>query len=200
MSLCGLCGFPRPYFEISKSLQSSGHYNAGGQRPCAEDICKAVGSEYVSVKKKLLVRPIEHGTVIDHINAGQALNVMRIIGIARSTVSVVSIAMNVTSKQMGLKDIVKIEGKELNSKQVDKISLISPDATINIIRNYDVVSKYNVELPEEIIGIVRCNNPDCITNSDEPVASSFTVTKKPVILRCKYCDHIISEEIAEQLI
>jgi aspartate carbamoyltransferase regulatory subunit len=154
----------------------------------------------MSVKKELLVRPIEHGTVIDHINAGQALNVMRIIGIARSTGSVVSIAMNVASKQMGLKDIVKIEGKELNSQQVDKISLISPDATINIIRNYDVVSKYNVELPGEIIGIVRCNNPDCITNSDEPVASSFTVTKKPVILRCNYCNHIISEEIAEQLI
>ncbi|RZN14391.1 MAG: aspartate carbamoyltransferase regulatory subunit [Methanosarcinales archaeon] len=152
------------------------------------------------VKKELLVRPIEHGTVIDHINAGQALNVIRIIGIAGSTGSVVSIAMNVASKQMELKDIVKIEGRELSSKQVDKISLISPDATINIIRNYDVISKYNVELPEEITGIVRCNNPDCITNSDEPVASSFTVTKKPVILRCKYCDHIISEEIAEQLI
>ncbi len=93
----------------------------------------------MSVKKELLVRPIEHGTVIDHINAGQALNVMRIIGIARSTGSVVSIAMNVASKEMGLKDIVKIEGRELDSKQVDKISLISPDATINIIRNYDVV-------------------------------------------------------------
>jgi aspartate carbamoyltransferase regulatory subunit len=154
----------------------------------------------MKVKKELLVRPIEHGTVIDHITAGQALNVLRIIGIKSGTSAVVSVAMNVPSKHMGLKDIVKIEGRELDSEEVDKIALISPDATINIIRNYSVVSKYKVELPAEIHGIVRCKNPNCITNTNEPVLSNFTVTRNPVMLRCKYCDYIISEEIAEQLI
>jgi len=154
----------------------------------------------VTLKNGLLIRSIEHGTVIDHITAGQALSVMRIIGIKSGTSAVVSVAMNVPSRAMGLKDIVKIEGRELDSREVDKISLISPDATINIIRDYAVVSKYTVELPSEIRGIVRCRNPNCITNSDEPVASDFTVTKNPVTLRCRYCDHIIVSDIAEQLI
>lgn len=152
------------------------------------------------MRKELLVRPIEHGTVIDHITAGQALNVLRIIGITSGTRSVVSVAMNVPSKHMGLKDIVKIEGRELDSKEVDKISLISPDATINIIRNYEVVLKSRVELPDEICGIVRCANPNCITNTDEPVVACFSVRRKPVMLRCRYCDYVISEDIAEQLI
>ena len=152
------------------------------------------------MKNGLLIRSIKQGTVIDRITAGQALSVMRIIGIKSGTGAVVSVAMNVPSDELGLKDIVKIEGREIDSREVDKISLISPDATINIIRDYAVVSKYTVELPGEIRGIVRCGNPNCITNTGEPVASAFTVAKDPVMLRCRYCDHIILDEIAEQLI
>ncbi|TAN47218.1 MAG: aspartate carbamoyltransferase regulatory subunit [Candidatus Methanoperedens sp.] len=146
------------------------------------------------------VRRIEHGTVIDHITAGQALNVLRILGVSGTTSAVVSVAMNVPSGAIGSKDIVKVEDRELEEEEVDRISLIAPNATINIIRDYEVIEKYRVELPERLEGVVKCSNPNCISNTNEPVISKFLVNKKPVELRCIYCDHVISEGIAEHLI
>ena len=151
-------------------------------------------------KKELRVRPIEKGTVIDHITAGQALNVLRILGISGTTTAVVSAAMNVPSGVMGHKDIVKVEDRELEEEEVDRISLIAPGATINIIRDFEVIEKYRVDLPERLEGVVKCSNPNCISNTNEPVISKFAVNKKPVELRCIYCDHVISEGIAEHLI
>jgi aspartate carbamoyltransferase regulatory subunit len=153
-----------------------------------------------SSKKEMRVRPIKQGTVIDHIRGGQALNVLKILGIYGTTEAVVSVAMNVPSGFLGQKDIVKVEVRELEEKEVDRISLIAPDATINIIRDYEVIEKHRVDLPERIDGLVRCNNPNCISNTNEPVISKFMVNKKPVELRCVYCDHVISEGIAEHLI
>lgn len=151
-------------------------------------------------KKEMRVRRIKHGTVIDHITAGQALNVLRILGISGTTTAVVSVALNVSSGVLGLKDIVKVEDRELEEKEVDRISLIAPNATINIIRDFEVIEKYRVDLPEKLEGVVKCSNPNCISNTNEPVISKFIVNKKPVELRCIYCDHVISEGIAEHLI
>jgi aspartate carbamoyltransferase regulatory subunit len=95
---------------------------------------------------------------------------------------------------------VKVEERELKEKEVDRIALIAPDATINIIRDFEVIEKYRVDLPERIDGVVKCNNPNCISNTREPVISKFMVNKKPVELRCVYCDHVIYEGIAEHLI
>ncbi|MCZ7398333.1 MAG: aspartate carbamoyltransferase regulatory subunit [Candidatus Methanoperedens sp.] len=153
-----------------------------------------------SAKKEMRVRPIKHGTVIDHITAGQALNVLRILGISGTSTAVVSVAMNVPSGVLGLKDIVKVEDRELKEEEVDRISLIAPNATINIIRDFEVIEKHKVELPERLEGVVKCDNPNCISNTNEPVISKFAVNKKPVELRCIYCDHVISEGIAEHLI
>ena len=88
--------------------------------------------------KELKVTPIKDGTVIDHITPGRALKVLRILKIPESTSSVVSVAMNVSGK-MGKKDIVKVENRELDPKELDKIALIAPKATINIIRDYEVI-------------------------------------------------------------
>jgi aspartate carbamoyltransferase regulatory subunit len=153
-----------------------------------------------SLKKGMRVRPIKHGTVIDHITAGQALNVLKILGISGTTTAVVSVAMNVPSGVLEKKDIVKIEDRELKETEVDRISLIAPNATINIIRDFEVIDKHRVELPEQLEGVMKCDNPNCISNTVEPVISKFTVNKKPVELRCIYCDHVISEGIAEHLI
>jgi aspartate carbamoyltransferase regulatory subunit len=152
------------------------------------------------IEKEMRVRRIEHGTVIDHITAGQALNVLRILGVSGTTSAVVSVAMNVPSGAIGSKDIVKVENRELEEKEVDRISLIAPNATINIIRDFEVIEKYRVDLPERLEGVVKCSNPNCISNTNEPVISKFLVNKKPVELRCIYCDHVISEGIAEHLI
>ncbi len=151
-------------------------------------------------EKEMRVRRIEHGTVIDHITAGQALNVLRILGISGTSKAVVSVAMNVPSGALGSKDIVKVEDRELEEEEVDRISLIAPNATINIIRDFEVIEKYRVDLPERLDGVVKCSNPNCISNTNEPVISKFLVNKKPVELRCIYCDHVISESIAEHLI
>jgi len=153
-----------------------------------------------SLNKEMRVRPIKNGTVIDHITAGQALNVLKILGISGTTTAVVSVAMNVPSKAMGSKDIVKVEDRELEQEEVDRVSLIAPNATINIIRDFEVIEKYRVDLPERLEGVMKCDNPNCISNTSEPVISKFTVNKKPVELRCIYCDHVISEGITEHLI
>ena len=138
--------------------------------------------------KELKVTPIKDGTVIDHITPGRALKVLHIFKIPESTVSVVSILMNVNGKK-GKKDIVKIENRELDPKEVDKIALIAPKATINIIRDYEVVKKHTVQLPEEVIGLTKCSNPTCITNTREPVESRFQVIcKDPVRIRCYFCE------------
>lgn len=148
--------------------------------------------------KELLISPIQHGTVIDHITAGEALNVLRILGITGTTAECLSIATNVTSGRIGKKDIVKIENRELRKEEVDRIALIAPKATINIIRNYDVYEKKGVTIPQHLHGVVRCPNPGCISNTKEPIQSSFEVTEKG--LQCEYCDWLITEDIADYIV
>ncbi|MFQ5909558.1 MAG: aspartate carbamoyltransferase regulatory subunit [Thermoplasmata archaeon] len=145
--------------------------------------------------RELKVTPIKNGTVIDHIPAGMALKVLKILGITdESSDSTVSVVMRVTSKKKELKDIVKVEDRELVEMEVDKIALVAPNATINIIRNYDVTQKHKVKLPEVAKGILRCQNPNCITNLREPVETEFTVTSKnPVRLRCVYCERELED-------
>ena len=152
-------------------------------------------------KKELRVRRIENGTVIDHITSGQALNVLRILGIPDSSQSVVSVMLNSQGKH-GNKDVVKIENRELNVREVDRIALIAPNATINIIRNYDVSQKNRVHIPGFVEGIVRCINPNCKSNSNEPITSKFNVNvdEEKLQLRCVYCGRIISENIGEHLL
>ncbi|HWQ19220.1 MAG TPA: aspartate carbamoyltransferase regulatory subunit [Methanotrichaceae archaeon] len=150
---------------------------------------------------ELKVRPIKSGTVIDHIAGGQALNVLKILGISGTTDATVSVIMNVASEKLGKKDIVKVEDRELKEAEVNRIALIAPDATINIIRDYKVVEKHAVDLPDLIIGVVRCQNPSCISNSSEPIKSRMLVkVRNPVVLRCVYCEQPLNEKIADYLI
>ena len=143
----------------------------------------------------LRVSKIKDGTVIDHITAGHALDVLKILGITGRVNSVVTVGMNVPSKTLGLKDMVKIEGRELKSEEVDKIALLAPHASINIIRNYKVVDKQLVRLPTEIRDTIKCANPACISNSKEPVKPTFYVeTQEPLRLRCHYCGYIMEKE------
>ena len=149
--------------------------------------------------KDFRVTPIRNGTVIDHIDTGQALKVLRIIGVTGDVQSTVSVLMHVPSKRDGWKDVVKVEDRELDPREVDKISLIAPKATINIIRDFNVAEKYQVKMPDLIKGAIKCSNPNCITNKCEPVEPAFIVeSKQPVVLRCQYCDRI-QEDFADRL-
>jgi aspartate carbamoyltransferase regulatory subunit len=150
---------------------------------------------------ELRVKPIKNGTVIDHIAGGQALNVLKILGISGTTDATVSVVMNVESKKLHKKDIVKVEDRELKEEEVNRIALIAPAATINIIRDYKVIEKRAVDLPDEIVGVVRCQNPSCISNTSEPIKSRMLVkAKNPVLLRCIYCEQPLTERIADYLI
>jgi len=152
--------------------------------------------------KEIKVAPIRNGTVIDHITAGQALNVLKILGISENNIgSTISVALRVPSKkEMGWKDVVKVEDRELYPGDVDRIALIAPNATIVIIRDFFVAEKYKVTLKDSITGLTKCSNPNCITNMGEPVDPQFAViSKEPPTLRCVYCDRILVN-ISENLL
>jgi aspartate carbamoyltransferase regulatory subunit len=151
--------------------------------------------------KELRVSKIKDGTVIDHISGGYALDVVKILGITGREKRVMTIAINVPSKRFKAKDIVKIEGRALNSQEVNRIALVAPHATINIICDYKVVEKLEVKLPKVIEGIVRCVNPACVSNSDEPVSSKFYVkSDEPLVLKCHYCGYILEKaDVLQQL-
>jgi len=146
-------------------------------------------------KKTLRVSKIKNGTVIDHITGGHALDVIKILGITGRVDGVVTVAMNVPSKKLKVKDMVKIEGRELKAEEVDRIALLAPHATINIVRNYKVAEKQRVKLPNVIRGIVKCANPACISNSTEPVQPTFYVDNEdPLRIRCHYCGYIMEKQ------
>ncbi len=149
----------------------------------------------MSVESRIVrVSKIKDGTVIDHISGGYALDVAKILGVTGHERQVVTIAINVPSKRMREKDIVKIEGRALSRQEVNRIALIAPKATINIVRNYEVVEKLEVQLPQVIEDIVKCVNPSCISNSNEPVAPKFYVeNEEPVLLKCHYCGYILEK-------
>lgn len=146
---------------------------------------------------QLRVSKIRDGTVIDHIPGGQALNVLAILGIDGTGGEEVSVGMNVPSSKLARKDVVKVEDRELSQDEVDVLSLIAPQATINIIREFDVVEKLRVERPARVVGVLSCPNANCITTADEPVEPTFDVLEDGV--RCAYCDTIIREDLAAHI-
>ena len=150
---------------------------------------------------ELRVSKIKNGTVIDHISGGYALDVVKILGITGKEKRVMTIAVNVPSKRFGVKDIVKIEGRALNSNEVNRIALVAPHASINFVKDYLVVEKLVVKLPNEITGIVKCVNPVCITNSEEPVVSKFSVESvEPLRLKCHYCGYALEKaDVLDQM-
>ncbi|MFB6292910.1 MAG: aspartate carbamoyltransferase regulatory subunit [Halonotius sp.] len=147
---------------------------------------------------ELHVSKIRDGTVIDHVTGGQALNVLSILGIDGSEGLSVSVGMNVPSDRLGTKDVVKVEDRELSQSEVDVISLIAPEATINIIRDYDVAEKNRVDRPESVVGLLSCPNRNCITDgTNEPVETKFDVVDEGV--RCTYCGTIIRDSLADHI-
>ena len=146
---------------------------------------------------ELRVSKIRDGTVIDHVEGGQALNVLAILGIDGSEGFGVSVGMNVPSDRLGRKDIVKVEERELSQSEVDVLSLIAPEATINIVRDFEVVEKNRVTRPDSVTGVLSCPNRNCITNADEPVETRFDVVADGV--RCDYCSTILRADIADHI-
>lgn len=145
------------------------------------------------MNKELVVAALENGTSIDHIPSDQVFKVVSLLQLDKLP-NRITIGSNLTSKKMGTKGIIKIADKFFKEDEINRIALVAPNVNLNIIKNYEVSEKKSVVVPDTIVGIVKCNNPKCITNN-EPMATRFDVVDKDKVeLRCHYCEIRIKKE------
>lgn len=144
--------------------------------------------------KTLLVSAIKDGTVIDHITAGRSLKIIELLRLP-SEQATVTVGMHLPSKRLKHKDLIKIENRELTQQEANEIAILSPECTINIIKNYTVTKKFPISIPDRIERVIVCPNPRCITNH-ESMNTVFLVqgTKKGIILACYYCEKMFDEK------
>ena len=148
----------------------------------------------MQTKKELAVAALREGTVIDHIPSQSLFKVVDLLGIQNLSSSV-TIGYNLDSQRMGKKGIIKVAGVFFPEETLNRIAVIAPNVVINIIRDYEVVEKLSVSLPDELKDIVSCSNPKCISNN-EPMHTRFHVVNGGALLRCHYCERIISRDEA----
>ena len=143
-------------------------------------------------RKELVVSALENGTVLDHIpakNVYKALDILNLKGIENQ----ITIGINLVSKVHGEKGIIKIADKFFEDEELNKLALIAPNATVNVIRGFKVVEKKTLETPAEVIGIAKCRNPKCVTNH-QPIKTRFATIQNgdEISLKCHYCEKISS--------
>ncbi len=138
-------------------------------------------------KNEMLVAAIKDGTVIDHIPANKTYQVVNLLKLENINTTV-TIGYNYLSKKLGRKGIIKVENKFFTEEEISRLSVVAPNIVLNVIKDYEVVEKKTVTTPDELRGIVKCNNPKCITNN-EPMQTLFhVVDKENGILKCHYCE------------
>ncbi|MBI4150023.1 aspartate carbamoyltransferase regulatory subunit [Candidatus Woesearchaeota archaeon] len=148
------------------------------------------------------VYAIANGVVIDHIPAKRALQVLEILGVhphmgeesAKLGGTIVTLGMNMESSKLGRKDIVKIENKELSKAELNKIALIAPEATVNIIRDSQVTEKFQIAIPSFLEHIVKCPNQNCITNHEAVKTKFVTITNNPLHIKCHFCERVVDQQ------
>lgn len=139
------------------------------------------------MKKERLVAAINNGTVIDHIPASKTYLVASLLGLDRET-NPVTIGYNYPSSKIGKKGIIKVSDRFFTSEEINKLSVVTPNIVISIIKDFEVIEKITVNTPETLVGIVRCNNPKCVTNN-EPMQTVFHISdKENRTIHCHYCD------------
>ncbi len=143
--------------------------------------------------KTLQVSAIKNGTVIDHIPPDNLFKVISILGLEKISTQI-TFGNNLESGKLGKKGIIKIAEKFFRDEDINRIALVAPEAKLNIIKNYQVSEKKIVEVPEYIVGIAKCVNPQCITNNEKITTRFNIVSKKEVALRCQYCEKITYQE------
>jgi len=146
--------------------------------------------------KTLKIAAIKEGTVIDHISTANTFRVVDLLNLKGSG-NVVTVGINFESKKLGRKGVIKIGGRFLTKNEVDKIALIAPEANINIIKRYGVAKKFNVEIPDVVQGIIKCANPNCITNKELVKTKFHILGKNPLKVRCHYCERVAGRENIE---
>lgn len=129
---------------------------------------------------------IKNGFVIDHITAGLGMKIFNLLNLDGLDCSV-ALIKNVPSKKMGKKDIIKIDADiEVNT---DILGYVDPDVTVNVIKNGVIAEKKQIELPQQLTGVIKCKNPRCITTTEQELPQIFKLTdKENRIYRCLYCE------------
>lgn len=138
-------------------------------------------------KNEMLVAAIQNGTVIDHIPTEKTYLVVNLLGLEHLPTPI-TIGYNYRSKKLGKKGIIKVEDKFFTDEEISRLSVVAPNIVLNIIKDYEVVEKKTVTTPDELQGIVRCNNPKCITNNEPMLTLFHVVDKEHGILKCHYCE------------
>ena len=144
-------------------------------------------------KKELQVAALENGTSIDHIPPEQLFKVAHLIGLS-SMDNPITFGNNFKSKKMGRKGMIKIADKFFEEDEINRIALVAPNVVLNIIRDYEVVEKKFVRLPDELVGIVKCNNPKCITNNEPMQTHFYVIDKEMGTIKCRYCERRANKE------
>ena len=138
-------------------------------------------------RQEMPVAALENGTVLDHIPSNKIFQVVNLLHLERMTTPV-TIGFNLKSQKMGKKSIIKVADKFFTDGEVNQLSVITPNVTLCVIRDYEVVEKKEVKMPDVLKGIVKCANPKCISNN-EPMKTHFHVLdKEKGILQCHYCN------------
>lgn len=150
------------------------------------------------MEKTLKISAIREGTVIDHLPSKNTFKVADILGL-KDHENVVSVATNLPSKKLKTKGIIKVGGKFLSKQEVDKIAVIAPEATLNIIKDYQVKEKIKLTVPDVVNKIVKCSNPNCITNIESVPTKFFVVSRAPLRIRCSHCERAMNSEDIELL-
>lgn len=147
------------------------------------------------MSEKLQVEAIQQGTVIDHIPAGQGIRILKRLHL-ESGGNRITVGLNLPSEDLNLKDLIKIEGRIFTEAEAHQLSLFAPQGTINVIKDYQVVSKFDMKLPLTLEGFFSCPNSNCIS-LNEPVKSFFYISEKAgvVRMRCKYCEKAFHKEV-----
>ena len=144
-------------------------------------------------KQALQVAALKNGTVIDHIPSEKLFTVVQLLGVEQMT-SNITIGFNLDSKKLGKKGIIKIADKFFCDEEINRISVVAPNVKLNIIRDYEVVEKKEVRMPDELHGIVKCANPKCITNNQNVRTKFDVVGSSPIVLKCHYCEKLTDQE------
>ena len=136
---------------------------------------------------ELQVAALQNGTVIDHIPTDKLFTIVSLLGLKNSDLNI-TIGNNLPSKKLGKKGIVKVADRFFSDEEISRLSVVAPNVQLNIIRDYEVVEKKQVIMPDVVKGIVKCGNPKCITNN-EPMATIFhVIDKENGVLKCHYCE------------
>lgn len=151
-------------------------------------------SEIDFSNKQLKVNALKDGTVLDHIPSFQTFRVIDILQLSEYE-NQITFGINLDSKTLGKKGIIKISGKKFKDNELNKIALIAPHATVNIIEDFKVVKKRKISIPKTITGIAKCVNPVCITNHEQ-IETKFSIIEKKVSidLLCHFCEKITSSK------